>query len=512
MSKKILIDKPEPEKDSKGYRIITEKYCSNLCVYNGGYEYPHLNSNLYLHFQGFHKIQNLDSFINLKVLYLENNCIDKIENLQNLKNLTCLYLQNNYIKEIENLEFNPNLVILNLSNNKIKVIKNLSKNTKLENLYIEKNYISTIENLEGILEIKKLILLDIQNNDINENPEEIIDLLENCDKLKVLYLKGNEIIRLINNYRRTLIVKLKHLTYLDDRPVREEDRIGAIAYLKGGYPAEQKAREKYRNENERSSNKNKIKNNKNKENKESAEERRKKELEKIRNEYQNKRITLEQKKKELIKEYESKPENRDELNKELNFIDKQILENEENNIEELKQSKKEENTNNISFTQKIVGNNGEFIYEPWMDDVLELHVLENCFDFARAMPLIYLVFKNKNVKNYELFKENDLRNKWTEFELKKFRKDDNNTYHYTKEDLFPEEKKENKKDNINVNIKIEKEKENISNNNKEKDVDKIKEEGGFKVTILEGNIGEEIIDTSSKYIKKVEEGRMDELD
>ena len=510
MSKKILMDKPEPEKDSKGYRIITEKYCSNLCVYNGGYEYPHLNSNLYLHFQGFHKIQNLDNFINLKVLYLENNCIDKIENLQNLKNLTCLYLQNNYIKEIENLEFNPNLVILNLSNNKIKEIKNLEKCEKLENLYIEKNYISTIENLSGILQIKKLILLDIQNNEITENPEQILSLLEQCNRLKVLYLKGNEIIRLINNYRRTLIVRLKHLTYLDDRPVREEDRIGAEAYLEGGYPAEQKAREKYRNENERSSNKTKIKNVKNKESKESAEERRKKELEKIKNEYEMKRNTLELRKKELIKEYESKPENRDELNKELAIIDKQIIENEEfnNNNEELNKNKKEKNKN-ISLTQRIVGDKGEFIYEEWMDDILELHVLENCFDFARAMPLIYLDFKIRNVKNYDLFKESDLRNKWTEFELKKYRKDsDNNTYHYIKEDIFPEEKK--------LEIKKETEKENIcysnTNNEIKKDKEDEKDNGTFKVTILEGNIGEGIIDTSSKILKQVEEGGMDELD
>ena len=296
MKKKALIEKPEPEKDSKGYRIITEKYCSKLCLYNGGYEYPHLNSNIYLHFQGFHKIQNLDNFINLKVLYLESNCIDKIENLQNLKNLTCLYLQNNYIKEIENLENNPNLVILNLSNNKIKEIKNLSKNEKLENLYIEKNYISTIDNLKGLLEIKKLILIDLQNNEITDNPEQIISLLEQLQKLKVLYLKGNDIIRLINNYRRTLIVRLKHLTYLDDRPVREEDRIGAVAYLEGGYPAEQKAREKYRLENEHISKK-KININKNKESKENAEERRKKELEKLANEYEMKRNLLELKKK-----------------------------------------------------------------------------------------------------------------------------------------------------------------------------------------------------------------------
>ena len=141
--------------------------------------------------------------------------------------------------------------------------------------------------------------------------------------------------------------------------------------------------------------------------------------------------------------------------------------------------------------------------------MFELHVLENCFDFARAMPLIYLDFKIRNVKNYDLFKESDLRNKWTEFELKKYRKDsDNNTYHYIKEDIFPEEKK--------LEIKKETEKENIcysnTNNEIKKDKEDEKDNGTFRVTILEGNIGEGVIDTSSKILKQVEEGGMDELD
>ena len=496
MSKKIVLEKPEPEKDEKGYRIITEDYCRKLCEYNGGYEYPHLNANLYLHFQGFHKIQNIDSFINLKVLYLENNCLNKIENLHNLKNLTCLYLQNNYIRDIENLDNNTNLVILNLSNNKIKQIKNLEKLVKLENLYIEKNYLSTLETLQGLLEAKKLILLDIQNNELTENPEAILSLFEKIEKLKVLYLKGNDVVRLINNYRRTIIVKLKNLTYLDDRPVREEDRIGAKAYLEGGYAAEQKAREKFRNENDKTTKTKK----KPVVNKEDIEERRKKELEKLANEYETKRIELEQRKKELIKEYESKPENREELNKILSNIDSQIEEN-----EELK--KDEEKNINIALTQKIVGEEGEFIYEPWMDDVLELHVLENCFDFGRAIPLIHLDFKNRKVKNYSLFKEIDLRNKWTEFELKKYRKDsDNNTYHYRKEDFFPEEEQKKK------NEKKEKKKEEKKEEKQEKNDEGENKEGGFKVTILEGNIGENIIDTSSKIIEKSEEGGLDDLD
>ena len=107
-------EKPQPDKDENGFRIITEDFCKKLCYYNGGYDSPKLNVNLYLHFQGFRKIQNLDSFTNLQVLYLENNSINKIEGLDKLVNLTCLYLQNNYICEIENLEHNTKLSILNL--------------------------------------------------------------------------------------------------------------------------------------------------------------------------------------------------------------------------------------------------------------------------------------------------------------------------------------------------------------------------------------------------------------
>ena len=61
-------------------------------------------------------------------------------------------------------------------------------------------------------------------------------------------MKG-DITRLIPNYRRTLIVKIKNLTYLDDKPIKNEDKVGAEAYFKGGYQAEKEARIKYREEN-----------------------------------------------------------------------------------------------------------------------------------------------------------------------------------------------------------------------------------------------------------------------
>jgi hypothetical protein len=83
-------EKPVPEKNSKGLVYITEKYACEVSEYNGYYYQPHLNHCLHLHYKGFSKIQNLDKFINLKTLYLENNCIRKIENLSHLKNLSAL--------------------------------------------------------------------------------------------------------------------------------------------------------------------------------------------------------------------------------------------------------------------------------------------------------------------------------------------------------------------------------------------------------------------------------------
>ena len=465
-------EKPQPDKDQNGFRIITEDFCKKLCYYNGGYDSPKLNVNLYLHFQGFRKIQNLDNFTNLQVLYLENNSINKIEGLDKLINLTCLYLQNNYIKEIENLENNTKLSILNLSNNKIQSIPNISYLDKLENLYISKNSLSTIQNLEGLLNLKSLSLLDIQNNPFSVSPDDLITFLNKLEKLKVLYLKG-DITRLIPNYRRTLIVKIKNLTYLDDKPIKNEDKVGAEAYFKGGYQAEKEARIKYREENDKVI---QIRKREKEMMEISFDERKKLALNSLQLEYNKRKNELENEKDELNKIYQENKDNKrgKRLYNYLSSIDYRIYENEEF-------KKEEEKLIQLTIAKRErTDQNDIFEYEDWMDDIIQINLLKHCFDFQRALIGIHAIFKQKNVKNYLLFSELDLRSRWTQLEFNKFRKNNDDTFYYLKkEEVYPEDILElmdgKKQEEIKKEIKEEKE---------EKD-------NKFGINIEEGNVDED---------------------
>ena len=466
-------EKPQPDKDENGFRIITEDFCKKLCYYNGGYDSPKLNVNLYLHFQGFRKIQNLDSFTNLQVLYLENNSINKIEGLDKLVNLTCLYLQNNYICEIENLEHNTKLSILNLSNNKIQSIPNISYLEQLDNFYLSKNSLSTIQDLEGLLQLKSLSLLDIQNNPFSVTPDELIAFLNKLDKLKVLYLKG-DITRSIPNYRRNLIVKIKNLTYLDDRPIKKEDRVGAIAFFEGGYKAEKEARIKYREENDKVV---QIRKREKEMLEISFEERKKMALNSLQLEYNQRKNELENKKDDLNKLYQENKDNKKgkKLYNYLSSIDYRLYENEEF-------KKNEEKLIQLTIAKRErTEQNDLFEYEEWMDDIIQINLLKYCFDFQRALIGIQTIFKEKNVKNYLLFSELDLRNRWTELEFNQFRKNNDDTFYYLKnEEVYPE--------NILELIEGKKEEKIISNN--EKDIKENKNEKGL-LNIEEGDVDED---------------------
>lgn len=230
-------------------RWLDKFLCSNFKLY---YRTHELNECLYLHFKGFRQIENLDTFINLKVLYLEGNSIKKIQGLSKLVNLTSLYLHQNLIENIEGLDTLGNLYNLNLSDNCISKIENLEKLEKLSNLLIKGNRIGIngLSDLNGLKELSNSVsVVDMANNRIDD-ANILNDILIHVPSIKVLYLQGNECVRKISHYRKNLITNLKNLTYLDDKPVFEDERRFAEAFARGGLDEEKKERALYRKEKE----------------------------------------------------------------------------------------------------------------------------------------------------------------------------------------------------------------------------------------------------------------------
>ena len=236
--------KPQPEQDSEGRNIITKKFLRRLCEHDELFETPHLNKHLYLHYMSFTDIRNLEDFFNLKVLWLENNMITKIENLGSLTQLRCLYLHYNCISKIENLEGLTELTTLNLSHNSISVIENLGALESLEDLNLSHNNIQCSANVKGLEEAPLIKILDLRENSI-EDSEFLLSSLSGLKELKCLYLKGNGFVDGIKGYRKSFLGNLKGVVFMDDKAVKELERVAVDAWVCGGEEGEREAREKF---------------------------------------------------------------------------------------------------------------------------------------------------------------------------------------------------------------------------------------------------------------------------
>jgi hypothetical protein len=154
--------------------------------------------------QGYSRIENLEAYTGLKVLWLEGNGLARIEGLDAQVELSTLYLQENIINRIENIGHLVNLSTLNLCQvrraracvrslrcwkpvsvalircgclwvwpvrrpvqNSISVIENLGGNTSLQTLLLGNNRV-TFAGVAGVLECPSITCLDLQHNCIED--------------------------------------------------------------------------------------------------------------------------------------------------------------------------------------------------------------------------------------------------------------------------------------------------------------------------------------------------------
>jgi hypothetical protein len=213
------------------------------CLENNGYETAELNDKIYLHFRGFKKIENLEAYTGCKSIWLESNGFTEIENLSAMQELRCLYLAKNLIWSISGLNNLVNLTILDVSYNRLASIGNLSCCVNLQTLNASHNALSSTDSIRHLQECISLQNIDLTSNQLQKD-EEVLQVFQNMPALVAMSVNGNDLTKL-PTFRKKTIASMPKLGYLD-RPIDEQERCFATAFMEGGSEAETAARNKWK--------------------------------------------------------------------------------------------------------------------------------------------------------------------------------------------------------------------------------------------------------------------------
>lgn len=130
-------------------------------------EYLNLDNNL------LKEVTEIGKLINLEILIISGNKIENLKGLENLKKIRELNLGSNNIENIEQLKNFNHLDFINLYNNKVKDITPL-KNISINELYIGGNLIIDISSLYFSLKSKKIVSINVNDNQNLRYPNEEI--------------------------------------------------------------------------------------------------------------------------------------------------------------------------------------------------------------------------------------------------------------------------------------------------------------------------------------------------
>ncbi|XP_045122435.1 dynein axonemal assembly factor 1 homolog [Portunus trituberculatus] len=233
----------ERQNEGRGGPRMTKEALKKLCKQHNLYSVPALNDVLYLHFQGYTEIENLEEYTGLRCLWLENNGLRRITGLDHLRNLRSLHLHHNLLTSLAGLQHLASLVTLNVSYNMIRNIEHISSLVNLETLQITHNRLSSVACLTPLASCPVLSSLDLSHNNL-QGPGLALALGE-VRSLRCLQATGNPATREVRPYRNTFILTCPELTYLDDRPVFPVDRAAALAWQGGGVEAERETRKEW---------------------------------------------------------------------------------------------------------------------------------------------------------------------------------------------------------------------------------------------------------------------------